>query len=100
MKIVKILLALVFAYYALLTAYSLGAKNSDYAQKYRTEHLLSTNLEKMLKDYYHNKDYEALNDEGEPTRLHTFWEDAIMETEAFEVVDSIKQGNWDSFYKY
>ena len=100
MKIVKILLALVFAYYALLTAYSLGAESSVYAQKYRTEHLLSTNLEKMLKDYYHNKDYEALDDEGEPTRLHTFWEDAIMETEAFEVVDSIKQGNWDSFYKY
>lgn len=98
MKTIRLLIYIVLLVLTSLVSYSLGTNN--YAQKYRTEHLLSTNLEKMLKDYYHNKDYEALDDEGEPTRLHTFWEDVIMETEAFEVVDSIKQGNWDSFYKY
>ena len=98
MKIIRLLIYIVLLALTSLVSYSLGTNN--YAQKYRTEHLLSTNLEKMLKDYYHNKDYEDLDDEGEPTGLHTFWEDVIMETEAFEVVDSIKQGNWDSFYKY
>lgn len=98
MKTIRLLIYIVLLALTSLVSYSLGTNN--YVQKYRTEHLLSTNLEKMLKDYYHNKDYEALDDEGEPTRLHTFWEDVIMETEAFEVVDSIKQGNWDSFYKY
>lgn len=48
--------------------------------------------------YYQFKDYEDLDENWEPVRRYTFWEDAIMDTQTFDKLDSIQQGDWEDFY--
>lgn len=48
--------------------------------------------------YYQFKDYEDLDENWEPVRRYTFWEDAIMDTPTFDKLDSIQQGDWEDFY--
>jgi hypothetical protein len=48
--------------------------------------------------YYQFKDYEDLDENWEPVRRYTFWEDAIMDTQTFDQLDSIQGGDWEDFY--
>lgn len=48
--------------------------------------------------YYQFNDYEDLDENWEPVRRYTFWEDAIMDTQTFDKLDSIQGGDWEDFY--
>jgi len=95
MKAIKLLAILAIMALVSWVSYSLGSAN--YAQRYETEHILSTELEKMLKMYYEYRDYEDLDEHMEPVRRYTFWEDCIMETESYDIVYQLKNG-WEDFY--
>lgn len=50
----------------------------------------------MLHDYWEFKDVEY-NDEGDIISKHNFWNDVIMETEAYQKADSLNNGDWEDF---
>ena len=86
-----------------LTAFTFGGMeglilhNKHLEEALDREKLLSKSYEEMLVMYYIHRDYEDLDSVGEPVRRFTFWEDAIMETDAYYVADSLRHGNWDNF---
>lgn len=98
-------LALFFPIYGpmLTSCVKTEATTTDESAEYWHQKYLSAQEELMLwRDichmYYQFKDYEDLDENWEPVRRYTFWEDAIMDTPTFDKLDSIQQGDWEDFY--
>jgi hypothetical protein len=49
--------------------------------------------------YWQFQDYDYLDDKTwEPVGRHNFWDDCISETQTYDMLDSIQQGDWEDFY--
>lgn len=49
--------------------------------------------------YWQFQDYDYLDDKTwEPVGRHNFWDDCISETDTYDKLDSIQQGDWEDFF--
>lgn len=64
---------------------------------YYTEREYCGCMMEMLHDYWEFKDIEWTND-GQPVGKHDFWNEVIMESDAYHTADSINGGDWEDFY--
>lgn len=53
--------------------------------------------ENICHQYYEFKDYDFIDDDGNMVGRHNFWDDCISESEAYDMLDSIKEGDWEDF---
>lgn len=53
--------------------------------------------ENIAHQYYEFKDYDFIDEEGNIIGRHNFWDDCISESEAYDMLDSIKEGDWEDF---